>query len=238
MKSIQTFAFLLIILFVSNSCSAPEKNTGHDFITEQVAFAAGQYQLHTSLIEASGKVLNPKTILNGKIRYIKPEEWTSGFFPGSMWYLYELTGDQRWQELGIKYTEALDTVKYLTWHHDVGFMIGCSFGNALRLSGDEAYKAVIVEAARSLSSRFRPAAGILQSWNVDRGWMSERGWECPVIIDNMMNLELLFDATEYTGDSSFYHLAVQHADRTIEQQFRPDYSTWHVIDYNLTDGSR
>ena len=233
---------LLIILFpaltlIFSACGNSETTGKVDFVSDNISFAVEQYSLQTALIEESGKVLNPKTIDNGKIRYINPEEWTSGFFPGSMWYLYELTGDSKWMLLGAKYTEALNTVQYLTWHHDVGFMIGCSYGNGLRLSGNEAYKDVIVQAAKSLSTRYRPVAGILQSWNVDRGWQSERGWECPVIIDNMMNPELLFDATEYTGDSSFYHIAVMHADKTMEHHFRPDFSTWHVIDYSLADGS-
>ena len=99
-------------------------------------------------------------------------------------------------------------------------MIYCSFGNGLRLTGDPEYKEVIVEAARSLSTRFRPVAGIIQSWDVDRGWISERGWECPVIIDNMMNLELLFAATRLSGDSTFYKVAVSHVDRTMKEQYR------------------
>lgn len=236
MKQKQILVIVPILIWVSLSCKQTT-TVSQGFIEENIKFAAEQYTNQTNLIEESGKVLNPKTIANGKIRYIKPEEWTSGFFPGSMWYLYELTGDQKWRELGIKYTEELDGVKYLTWHHDVGFMIGCSFGNALRLTGNEEYKDVIVEAAKSLSTRFRPVAGVIQSWDVDGGWQSERGWECPVIIDNMMNLELLFDATKYSGDSSFYYIAVSHADKTIENQFRPDYSTWHVIDYSMADGS-
>lgn len=237
MKKTLTFFSIVLFLFFAWSCQESGKSTAPDFVTENVNFAAEQYGIQTGLIEASGKLLNPKTIRDGNIRYINPQEWTSGFFPGSMWYLFELTGDAKWKDLGIKYTEALDTIKYLTNHHDVGFMIGCSYGNALRLSGNEAYKEVIVQAAKSLSTRFRPAAGIIQSWNTERGWQSERGWECPVIIDNMMNLELLFDATEYSGDSSFYHIAISHADKTIENHFRPDYSCWHVIDYSLTDGS-
>lgn len=95
---------------------------------------------------------------------------------------------------------ARKQIKNIKWNHDVGFMIYCSFGNGLRLTGDPEYKEVIVEAARSLSTRFRPVAGIIQSWDVDRGWISERGWECPVIIDNMMNLELLFAATRLSGE--------------------------------------
>ena len=237
MKKTLSLSAIVLFLFFAWSCQDSGKSKTPDFVSENAAFAADQYGIQTLLIEESGKVLNPKTLRDGKIRYISPQEWTSGFFPGSMWYLFELTGDAKWKDLGIKYTEALDTIKYLTSHHDVGFMIGCSYGNALRLSGNNAYKDVIIQAAKSLSTRFRPAAGIIQSWNTERGWQSERGWECPVIIDNMMNLELLFDATEYSGDSSFYHIAVSHADKTIEHHFRPDYSCWHVIDYSLTDGS-
>ena len=112
-------------------------------------------------------------------------------------------------------------------------MIGCSYGNALRLTGNETYKDVIVQAARSLSTRFNPTTGVIQSWNAN----SKKDWEYPVIIDNMMNLELLFDATEFSGDSTFYHIAVSHADNTIKNHYRPNYSTWHVIDYSKTDGS-
>ena len=231
------FIAVITAIFLSQSCSTKPSNEVQDFVAENVKFAAEQYGLQTAVIEESGNILNPKSIIDGKMKYIKPQEWTSGFFPGSMWYLYELTGDEKWKTLGIKYTEALDTVQYLTNHHDVGFMIGCSYGNGLRLLGNEEYRQVIVQAAKSLSTRFRPNAGIIQSWDVTGGWQAERGWECPVIIDNMMNLELLFDATEISGDSSFYRIAVTHADNTIKNHFRPDFSTWHVIDYNMSDGS-
>jgi len=237
MKKLLLFSAFLYLILLAFSCRNPAQKSTGDPISENVAFAAGQYALHIAAIEDSGKLLNPKSFINGKIKYIRPQEWTSGFFPGSLWYLYEMNGDPVWKERAIKFTEALDTIQYLTNHHDVGFMIGSSYGNGLRLSGNEAYKAVIIQAAKSLCTRFRPVAGIIQSWNTDRGWQSERGWECPVIIDNMMNLELLFDATEYSGDSSFYRIAVTHADNTIKNQFRPDYSTWHVVDYSLTNGS-
>ncbi len=226
-------AFLLFVVSCQNETGKKSQN----FIEENVTFASKQYSLQMTIIEKSGQVLNPKTIIDGKLKYIRPQEWTSGFFPGSMWYLYELSGEEKWKELGVKYTEAIEEVKNLTSHHDVGFMIGCSFGNALRLTGNEAYKDVIVQAAKSLSTRFRPVAGIIQSWNVTIGWQAERGWECPVIIDNMMNLELLFDATKFSGDSSFYQIAVSHADKTLEHHFRPDLTTWHVVDYSLEDGS-
>lgn len=236
-KAIQIFIVLFSIFIIAPSFQFHSTIKTSDFINENVKFAAEQYGLQTAIIEKSGEVLNPKSIIDGKMKYIRPQEWTSGFFPGSMWYLYELTGDEKWKNLGTKYTEAIEEVKNLTNHHDVGFMIGCSFGNALRLTENERYKEVIVQAARSLSTRFRPNAGIIQSWNVTGGWQAERGWECPVIIDNMMNLELLFDATEFSGDSTFFKIAVTHADKTMEHHFRADYTTWHVIDYSLDDGS-
>lgn len=233
MKTNQFLFFAFFFLLIA--CDpAPKKEPG--FIEENTQFAVAQQKLQVEAIEKSGKVLNPRTVVNGKVKYIRMEDWTSGFYPGTMWYMYELTGDSAWKTYARKYTEAIDSVKYLTWHHDVGFMIECSFGNGFRL-GEEAYKEVILEAAKSLSTRFRPIAGVFQSWNVDKGWQSERGWECPVIIDNMMNLELLFNATRLSGDSSFYKMAVSHADQTIKDHYRPDYSCYHVVDYSLADGS-
>jgi len=232
------FSFVGVIFLFISSCQNHPQNGAKKFVQENVEFAARQYGLQTDRIETSGEVLNPRTYIDGEIKYVRPQAWTSAFFPVSMWYLYELTGEEKWKNYGRKYTEVLDTVKYLTWHHDVEFMIGCSYGNGFRLTGDEAYEEVMIQAVRSLSTRFRPAAGIIRSWNVTGDWQAERGWECPVIIDNMMNLELLFDATELSGDSSFYNIAVTHADNTIRHHFRPDYGTWHVVDYSLLeDGS-
>lgn len=227
--------FLAVLLTVLMSCKESVKDD-NSFVGENIRFAAKQEMLQVEAIEKSGKVLNPRTVSNGKVKYIHRDDWTSGFYPGTMWYMYELTGDTAWKIHARKYTEEIDSVKYLTWHHDVGFMIQCSFGNGYRL-GEEKYKEVIIQAAKSLSTRFRPVAGIFQSWNVDKGWQSERGWECPVIIDNMMNLELLFNATRLTGDSSFYKMAVSHADQTIKYHYRPDFSCYHVVDYSLTDGT-
>ena len=150
--------------------------------------------------------------------------------------MYELTGDQKWLPLAEKYTEDLDSVQYLTWHHDVGFMIGSSYLNGYRFAGKEEYKPVIIQAAKSLSTRFRPAAGVLQSWDADKGWQAERGWKCPVIIDNMMNLELLFEASKLSGDSTYYNIAVKHADTTMKNHFRANNSCYHVVDYDPVTG--
>lgn len=188
-------------------------------------------------MEKSGKILSPRTTdEKGTVRYTSFQDWTSGFFPGTLWYLYRLTGKEEWKKEAEKYTEALEKIQYLTWHHDIGFMIGCSYGNGYRFGSKDNYGRVVVQAARSLATRFRPGAGIIQSWNVTGGWQAKRGWTCPVIIDNMMNLELLFEATRLSGDSSFYKIAVSHADRTLENHYRPDNSCFHVVDYDPESG--
>ena len=219
-------------------CCSQKKGEKPDFISENIAFAREQIGGAVDVIEKSGKVLNPvKLNMDGSVYYCDYTDWRSGFFPGSVWHLYELSGDPRLLPVAKKYTEAIREAKNLTWHHDIGFIICCSFGNGLRLTSNQEYKDVIIQAANSLVTRFREAPGVIQSWNVDRGWQSERGWECPVIIDNMMNLELLFEATKFTGDSTYYKIAVAHADRTLAEHFRPDGSCYHVIDYSIIDAS-
>lgn len=220
------------------ACTSSKKENS-SFIQENVDFAKAQLGLAIDTIEASGKCLNPVTLkTDSSVYYCSYADWRSGFFPGSIWYLYELTGDSTYLPLAKKYTEAIRRAENLTWHHDIGFIINCSFGNGLRLAPDTAYSNAMIQAAKSLSTRFRPNAKVIQSWDVNgNSWQSQRGWECPVIIDNMMNLELLFEATKLSGDSTFYHIAVAHADRTLAEHFRLDGSCYHVIDYNIADGS-
>ncbi len=232
MKKLSLLFCVVFTVFCAISCQQKEADKVN-IIDENIAFAADQYGLLLESIDNPEKLLNPKSIIDGKMKFIPPREWTSGFFPGSLWYIYELTGDENWKSQAIKYTEMLDTIQYFTGNHDIGFMIGCSYGNGLRLAGNKDYKEVIIQAAKSLCTRYNPAVGLIQSWNAN----PSKDWEYPVIIDNMMNLELLFDATEFSGDSTFYHVAVTHADNTIKNHYRPDYSTWHVIDYSKEDGS-
>lgn len=224
---------LSFLIFIGCSTKQPKK----DLIADNIENAVAQNTLQTEIIEKSGTFINPRTIdEKGNIVYVPIDDWTSGFFPGSMWYMYELTNNNKWKTLAEKYTEALDSIQYLTWHHDVGFMIGSSYLNGY-LQGKSNYKNVIVQTAKSLSTRFRPKAGVIQSWNVDKGWQSERGWKCPVIIDNMMNLELLFEATVLSGDSTYYNIAVSHANQTLKNHFRADNSCYHVVDYDPETGA-
>ena len=227
------FKFLstLALAVIAAQC-APET----DIIKDNVENAEVQLKSLVEASEAGDTVRIPSTFKDGEIVYVPTDDWVSGFFAGTLWYMYELTGDEYWAEHARKQTEVLDTIQYLKWHHDIGFMIYDSYGNGLRLKNIDGYKDVIVNAAKSLSTRFRPGAGVIQSWDADKGWQGTRGWKCPVIIDNMMNLELLMKATEFTGDSTYAKIAISHADQTMKNHYRPDYSTYHVVDYDPETG--
>lgn len=222
----------LLFLFVQ---SIPSMAQGKPDVGEEIQFAqaqANQMLLEIKGITDSPEKVSPRTIENGKLKMVVSKDWTSGFFPGVLWYLYDYTKDQKWLLEAKTFTAKLEKEQYNTGTHDLGFMIYCSFGNGYRLTQNEAYKAVIVQAAKSLSTRFNPNTGVIRSWDHNRD-----KWEYPVIIDNMMNLELLFEATRFTGDSSFYKIAVTHADNTLKNHFRTDYSSFHVVDYSVKDGS-
>jgi rhamnogalacturonyl hydrolase YesR len=164
-------------------------------------------------------------------------DWTPGFFPGELWYLYEWTGDEKWKDRAEKWTATLEPLKTFTGNHDIGFMIYCSYGNAERLAPKPGYRDIIVESAGSLATRFNPATGAIKSWNGGRSWSGGAVWGYPVIIDNMMNLELLFYASRVTGDRKYYDIAVRHADTTLKNHFRDDGSTYHVVNYDEATGA-
>lgn len=236
MKIRKLLLSLGVFLMTPAFCHA-ENNDISNIINNDINFSTRQYSLMLQQIGREGKVRIPKTIDKlGRMVYIPIDDWCSGFFPGSLCYLYQLTNDKSWLLQSKRFTEALDSIQYLTWHHDVGFMIGSSYLNIYRLSPNKAYKKAIIQTAKSLCTRFRKKAGVIQSWNVDRGWQSKRGWTCPVIIDNMMNLELLFEATRLSGDSTYWKVAVSHANKTLENQFRKDGSCYHVVDYDPNNG--
>ncbi|MCQ2181524.1 MAG: heparinase II/III family protein [Bacteroidales bacterium] len=160
--------------------------------------------------------------------------WCSGFYPGSLWYLYENTGNESIRVLAEKHTLKLEPVLRMHTDHDIGFIIDCSFGNALRITGDKSsYEDVLLKAADKLAARFNPVTGVIRSW--DGEWTKR--WDYPVIIDNMMNLELLMDAYRINGKEELKTAATTHANTTMRNHFRSDYSCWHLVDYNSTDGS-
>ena len=174
----------------------------------------------------------PRTISkNGEFVTSPARWWTSGFFPGVLWYLYEVTADDSLRLYAEDYTWRVKDEQYTTDNHDVGFMLYCSFGNGYRLTGNETYKQVLLQGAKSLSTRFRSKVGCIRSWD----W-NKKVWEYPVIIDNMMNLELLEWASKASGDSTYAHIAQSHANVTMKHHFRPDYSSYHVVSYDTITG--
>ena len=170
----------------------------------------------------------PKTFEKGELVTANIRWWTSGFFPGSLWLLYEHTGDEELRQYAEQFTSRLESLKDYTGTHDLGFMVFCSYGNGYRLTGNEAYKAVINQASVSLATRFNETVGCIRSWNTGRKERPEEDYI--VIIDNMMNLEML----EWSG---YHDLARKHADTTIANHFRDDYSTYHVVTYNELTGA-
>ena len=178
------------------------------------------------------KTLLPRTLdKEGKLITSDSKWWTSGFFPGVLWYLYEATGDTLLKEYACDYTSRVGKEKYNKGNHDVGFMLYCSFGNGYRLTGNEKYKQVLLKGAESLSTRYKDHIGVIRSWDFNRAV-----WQYPVIIDNMMNLELLEWASKNSDNSRFAAIARSHADVTLKNHFRADYSCWHVVSYDTITG--
>lgn len=190
---------------------------------EQVILLGRKYELRDGLL--------PRTFEHGKDVCSDSRWWTSGFFPGTLWYVFENTGDTTVLNYARMYTARVEREKYTTDNHDVGFMIGCSFGNGFRLTSDPAYKETLITAAHSLSTRYNEVTGTVRSWD-----HSTEKWQYPVIIDNMMNLELLMWVAEHTGNDKLMKIAVSHADKTMEHHFRPDYSSYHVVSYDTLTG--
>ena len=174
---------------------------------------------------------------DGTVKWInKGFDWTEGFFPGLCWDLYTYTKDDEFKKAAEHFQAKFEDQKKLTTNHDLGFVFNDSYGKGFRITGNEAYKKVLIEASNSLIQRFNPIVGCIKSWDTERGWQSKRGWQYPVIIDNMMNLEMLFEASLITGDNHYYDIAVTHANTTIENHFRDDFSSYHVIDYDPETG--
>jgi len=169
---------------------------------------------------------------SGFINKVPSKDWTSGFFVGNLWQLYDLTGNTAYKERAKKWNVFIEKEKFNNRTHDMGFKVFCSFGKGLKIEDNQQYKDIIVKSAKTLSTRFNKTVGSIRSWDFNRDI-----WEFPVIIDNMMNLELLFEATKYSKDSMYHKIAVKHANTTLKNHFREDNSSYHVVVYDTITGS-
>lgn len=232
----QRICIFLLLTALTIVTASGNKTDNHAFVKQQLDDAVLRVN---NLLQAADKGASfPRTIdASGKLVSTNMYDWTPGFFPGTLWYSYEYKPDNALLQAATAWTEKLEPLKDFKEHHDLGFMVYCSYGNAYRITKNEKYKDILVQAARSLSTRFDARVGCIKSWNAFKSWHGNNTYPFPVIIDNMMNLELLFFATRVTGDSSFYKLAVTHADNTLKNQFRKDYSSYHVICYDPNTGA-
>ena len=169
---------------------------------------------------------------DGTIKTNSARGWISGFFPANIWFLYEYTRDPKWLDMARRRTAPLDTLRRYTKTHDLGFMVGCPCAAAYRLTGEEAYRQLLIDASDALLTRFSPAVGLIRSWDNKNGDPNPYR----VIIDNMMNLEMLITVSKLTGDKRSYDIAVCHADNTLKNHFRPDNSCFHIVCYDAETG--
>lgn len=231
---------LVFVSMVANSGVFAQRN---QYKTDKDLLKAIDRSLEQSVKQYKSLMKNvpedklPRTFENGKLQLVSSYSWISGFYPGSLLYLYEFSKDTvllNEAREKLKHMEPLQTV---TVNHDLGFMMYCSFGNAYRLFGRPEYKSILVQSAKSLASRFYPKAGSIKSWDQVKSLDGKRVLTFPVIIDNMMNLELLFYASKATGDPYFKNIAITHAETTLKNHFRSDYSSYHVVNYDAETGA-
>ena len=228
-------SYICVLAIVVSCANAKKENVNSDnkktldFITKRLDHTLESHPDPTKI---------PRTLKkDGNLKTVGKYDWTSGFFPGNLWYMYELTKNEKWKNEAIKRTEVLDTIQYWTGNHDVGFIMYCSYGNGLKFGDQKQYKDVLVQAAESLSDRYNETTKTIKSWNRKESWDGKTIWEYPVIIDNMMNLELLFEASKLSGNSKYKDIAVAHAETTMNNHYRDDYSCYHVINYDTVTGA-
>ena len=222
-RSVKTIRVLLLLFLWNNLAAQNVKKTFSD-AKKQVAFFYGNI-----VKNRVDKKIFPCAIQNDSIKLVSSNDWTSGFWSGILWFMYEYTGKTEWRSKAEEFTALMEKEPKNGNSHDVGFKVYNSYGNGYRLTNNEEYKRKVLQGAATLVTRFNKNVGCIRSWDFGT-------WQYPVIIDNMMNLELLFAATRLSGDSSYYKIAVTHANTTMKNHFRPDHSCFHVLDYDTITG--
>ena len=220
----------ILLLSIAAGCSNSEKTRQEQVkegLNKGIEIAAAGMKANAAACEGMNRF--PRTFQADTLVTVDAYDWTSGFFAGDLWLAYELTGDKALADAARKYTAQLYEIKDFTGHHDLGFMIYCSYGRQWANFQEPEVLQIIIDAANSLCTRFNPEIGQIRSWDFGE-------WNYPVIVDNLMNLEMLFFASKMTGDKKYYDVAVKHADTTLKNHFRPDGSSYHVVSYN-NDGT-
>ena len=230
-RCIKWVAIAACVIAISVSAETIDREAADPLLSRIPAvFTLATHQYEFILEKAKGQTNIPRTVVHGEVQFVAAKDWTSGFFPGALWYLYEYTSNTSWKTAAQEYTKRLENMKDFDGSHDVGFILNCSFGNGYRLTRNPHYREVLIQGAHTLSARFKTEVGLIRSWDHGK-------WQYPVIIDSMMNLELLTQAAREASEPRLREIAISHADNTLKNHFRPDASTWHVVDYNPTNGA-
>lgn len=236
MRIIYSIMVALGVAILVTACSTKKESTTTPELDVDKMIGYSVEKVKSSMAELSDWDSLPRNIYPNQTQWNKVgiHDWTSGFWPGLLWYAYEASGDAAILENARKFTEPLGGVLDVPVdNHDLGFMLYCSFGNGYRLANDPSYHKLILTAADSLATLYNPTVGTILSWPAMRAKMN---WPHNTIIDNMINLELLFWASKNGGDAGLYDLAVDHAKTSMTSLIRPDYSTYHVAVFDTVDG--
>ena len=227
MKKFNSLFYIILFSIISFNCKAqynpvttPIKEEINSRFLKLLDFPIDSVSIPRSMVLSSGVV-----------KKVKSKDWTSGFYAGNLWQIYNLTGDIRYKEKAALWNAFIEKEKFNSTTHDMGFKVYCSFGKGLMVEDNKKYKNIIVKSAQTLVTRFNTKIGAIRSWDHNK-----ESWDFPVIIDNMLNLELLFEASKISGDKSFRKIAIQHANTTLKNHFRNDYSCFHVVDYDTISG--
>ncbi|MCD8179571.1 MAG: glycoside hydrolase family 88 protein [Tannerellaceae bacterium] len=226
-----TLLCLLVAITLTNCNNTPEQEPIASVIERGLERSEVQGLLMAKALEDQEGRLPMTTDPGGKLKTSDYRWWCSGFFPGQLWYSYENNPIPELRKYAELYTNRVEDVKHITYSHDVGFMLYCSYGNGYRLTQNPEYIDIMITGANSLSTRYRENMGLIRSWDFNKD-----KWQYPVIIDNMMNLEFMLWASRATNNPKYRDITISHADKTMENHFRPDYSCYHVVSYDTITG--
>ena len=209
----------------------------HSLASRSLAYCSRQTDRALESLRPYDFTMMPRNILRGdtawNLRKASPEEWCSGFWPGILWMDFAYNRSEAVRKAAEGYTAALMPVlEKPVFDHDLGFIAIGSMLKGYEATQNEAYRRTALCAADSLATLFNPAVGTLLSW--PRHVKDYGGHN--TIMDNMMNLELLFWASEHGGSRRLRDMAVRHAETTMQHQFRADGSCYHVAVYNPVSG--
>ncbi|PQV48956.1 unsaturated chondroitin disaccharide hydrolase [Jejuia pallidilutea] len=228
---------LIAALFLMLACNSTKKEVSADKISglqTSKVLQSNVVKLKEVVKTLSDADSFPRNIKKDKTDwdFVGVEDWCSGFWPGVLWYAYEASNDPEMKAEAMRFTAPLKTIAYSSArNHDIGFMVYCSYGNGYRLTGNEAYKDVLLSAADTLATLYSPKVGTILSWPSQM-----HKFKYNTIIDNMMNLELLFWAAKNGGDTSLHDIAVSHAQQTMEHIVRKDSAVYHVGSFDEDTG--